>query len=165
MTQFKGIDVEVIPHSAQRYPTCGDWQWETVSEYDPQTGEYKDLGSEKLMVNISDTGNNWSNLLVAIHEIVEAVLCKWANISEKEVDDWDMSHLDSDDPGSLEGCPYYLQHTIATSIEVILCCALFMSWSEHCRRIESLDSETEIPVEPYDGGKLKDARNDLDHTF
>lgn len=149
--KFLGIDAEVIPHSAQRYPTVGDWQWQDIYDdlqdiYDNLFKKNQKVVGQKLQINISDTGNADSNFLIMVHEIIEAYLCRKNGVKESDVDKWDMDHLDSDDPGSIEGCPYLSEHTVATSIEIMLAYSQNIGWLAHNKRIEDLDKE-EVNVE------------------
>lgn len=109
------ILISTIPHSKQRYDTVGDW--------------YFDRSDNTLVIKVSDTKDIRMNFLIAIHEMVEAVLCKWEGVTQKQVDKWDKSHLDSDDPGSIAGCPYWNQHFIATIVESTLCLIIGISWN------------------------------------
>ena len=103
------IYIEIIDSKDQRYPTDGDWQFVEV---------FEDNGrEEKLNIKVSRQENPDEELAIAIHELIEAYLCKKHGISEESVDKWDFSHPDSDDPGSIEGCPYFWEHMIATAIE------------------------------------------------
>ena len=116
------ISVRKIPHDKQRYETVGDWQF------------FKD----NLVIKVSDTGSECSNNLIAVHEIIEALLCKNNGVSEALVDEWDMSHTDSLEPGSIPGCPYYREHMFATMIERALAAELDADWFEHEEAIERL---------------------------
>jgi len=73
------ILAEVIPHSQQRYPTTGDWLLDEDRE-----------GPALLRVLVSKMPDERFCTLVAIHEIIEAVLCYVAKIDEKEVSRFDM---------------------------------------------------------------------------
>jgi hypothetical protein len=116
------IMVSKVLHRRQRYPTVGDWQF---------------FGHD-LNVTVSDTGHSGSEWLVAVHEIIEAILCKYNGVAEESVDKWDISHLDSPDPGSIPGCPYYREHMFATMIERALAAEMQVDWNEHEARLEAL---------------------------
>src|SRR5438876_1169926 len=117
------IEVQEISHEQQRYNTAGDWQFDSRG---------------KLIVKISDTGSRESNILIAIHEIIEAILCKKEGISQEIVDKWDLSHQKSEEPGMLRGCPYFMQHVYADVIERMLARYLEVKWKEHEVRVNSL---------------------------
>ena len=133
---MRSIIIKVIPHKDQRYLTCGDWQ-----------RPYPDA----LTITVSDTGNDRSNMLVAIHELVEAVLCMAQGISPEMVDDWDTHGLGSqlNDPGDHPGAPYHWQHRAADIVERIVCKEFGMSWLLHETLIEDLckDESKTIPDE------------------
>lgn len=117
------MEINLIKHSDQRYNTVGDW-------YTTETDE--------IVINVSDSGNNDTNFLVTVHELIEQYLCERHNISATTVDNWDTSHPDAKDPGSLPGCPYGLAHGIALSIEKYLSSILGMDWKAHEELLDSL---------------------------
>jgi hypothetical protein len=119
------ISIETIPHNCQRYITAGDWQF---------TGD-------ELLINVSETGNEDSNFLVALHEFVEAYLCKKAGVTEEQVDKWDKDHPDSIDPGALPGCPYQREHQFALHVEKEMAWFMGVKWLEHEGRIDKLFEE------------------------
>lgn len=122
------IVIETIPHKSQRYPTLGDWQWRD---------------HETLLITVSDTGNWRMNMLIAIHEMVEVVLCKSVGISQEVVDHFDIHEAkDSDDPGDLIEAPYRDQHCFATAVERMMCAAMGISWSFYegiCEQLQQQD--------------------------
>jgi len=69
------IVIETIDHKEQRYPTCGDWE--------------ESCGA--LAVSVSDVGDWRMEALVGIHELIEAVLCIDAGISQESVDEFDIA--------------------------------------------------------------------------
>lgn len=94
----------MIPHEQQRYDTEGDWQ---------------SFGDD-LLITVSEKPDLRKCVAIAIHEIVEAVLCSQAGITQEQVDAWDMSHLDVKEPGDLPDAPYNRQHCVASIIEDLL---------------------------------------------
>jgi hypothetical protein len=117
------IIIETIPHDQQRYPTVGDWQW-------------KDDG-ETLTIKVSNMGNWRYEALVAVHELVEVLLCKQAGVSEEKVDQFDINFEarrtegDDSEPGDDAQAPYRDQHCIATGIERILAVQLDVPWKAY----------------------------------
>lgn len=109
------ITIETIPQKDQRYDTIGDWQF---------------LGDD-LIIKISSMDHYWSELLVGIHELIEAVLCKAFGISDREVDGFDMSHPELEDPGGNENAPYHMQHVFAEIIERLVCAEMGIEWNEY----------------------------------
>lgn len=109
------ILIETIPHDKQRYPTVGDWE-----STDPPGS-----GDSQLRIRVSETGDWKYNALIAVHELVEALLCKSAGISGEQVDQFDKTFLARSGPGPLEpgddpNAPYHIQHSIATTMENVL---------------------------------------------
>jgi hypothetical protein len=119
------ISVEVIPHADQRYDTVGDWAFEADGT---------------ISINVSQVKNRDYESLIAIHEIIESILCRHAGITAAQVDEWDMSHKDSNDPGSLSGCPYYMQHVHATIFEKHLAGLLNVKWGDYCECVDALST-------------------------
>jgi hypothetical protein len=62
-----------IPHPGQDYPTCGNWR----------------LGPSATSVYVSQLPDRRYEFLVAIHELIEAELCRFRGIGEEEVTAWD----------------------------------------------------------------------------
>lgn len=117
------IQVTTISHTEQRYATTGDW-W------------FDDNGD--LQVRISNVEDTESEALVALHEIVEALLCRHRGISEESVTEFDTTHPELEDPGSSPLAPYHKEHTSATAIELSVCKELDMGWEDHNERLEAL---------------------------
>ena len=122
------LKVEVIDHRDQRYETCGDWQI--------------DLDGT-ICVKVSDTGDRRSNLLVGIHETVEAMLCREHGVLEMDVDsfdiNFDLSHkLDEEEPGEDPKAPYFKEHAIADVVERLLATQIGLPWRKHSDRVDSL---------------------------
>ena len=109
------IDVTFKPYSEMRYPTAGDYF------------EKDDI----LHFEIADTGNELYNELILIHEMVERVMVKARGITDQQIDEFDMAHLDSDDPGDEVDAPYRDEHCIATAVERMICGYLGISWREY----------------------------------
>jgi hypothetical protein len=84
-----------------------------------------------------------SEYLVAIHEFVEAILCRNSFISTEDVDNWDMDHPELDEPGADVGAPYHDQHMTAEFVERVVCQALGLSWLEHCENVRRASDPTE----------------------
>ena len=122
------IQVQIIKHEDQRYPTVGDWVF----------GEDTPAKMHNLLVSVSQTGNQDYNDLVAVHEIIEAILCRANGVSDENVTNWDRDHMDHPDPGSIPGCPYYREHLVAEVIEKIVASELQVDWQEYEETLEKL---------------------------
>lgn len=109
------VRIEVIPHAKQRYNTLGDWLFE----------------GDDLVIRVSASGDWRSDMLVAIHELVEVVLCKADGVTQEVVDAFDMSHPDSEEPGDEPNAPYRDQHCHALAVERMVAAAMKYSWQHH----------------------------------
>jgi hypothetical protein len=111
------IIIDIIPHSEQRYNTVGDW--------------FYDDEDRQLVIRVSETGNEYQNFLLIIHELIEAVLCKQKGITQGQVDNWDLSHQEYTEPGEIRECPYFIPHFIAATIERGLAHELEINWEKY----------------------------------
>ena len=124
------IAIATVPHEAQRYPTVGDWFW--------------DREKRELTILVSDL-NNWKyEFLIAIHEIVEAMLCQAAGVSQLDVDNFDMAFEkrrqkdDVSEPGDDPKAPYYKQHQTASFVERVVALDLNVNWESYEATIQAL---------------------------
>jgi hypothetical protein len=118
------IRVEVIPHKDQRYNTLGDWLFEN--------------GGKTLVIRVSNSGDWRSDILVAVHEIVEAVLCQNDGVTSAQVDDFDMKHPDLAEPGDDPASPYVHQHCAAMAVERLLASLMKYPWDAHENRLKEI---------------------------
>lgn len=109
------IVIEVIPHAEQRYDTLGDWI----------------PAGDDLLIFVSDTGDDRKNMLIALHELIEAELCTQRGISEATVAAFDQAHPELDDPGSDEQAPYRKEHLFAERIERLVCEEMGIEWTDY----------------------------------
>jgi len=123
------VRIEVIPHKDQRYETVGDWFFEPNGD---------------ITIRVSKLANWKREMLVAVHELVEVLLCKSDHVSQKAVDEFDIlyekhrSKGDTSEPGDWPDAPYARQHCIATGIERILAAELKVCWKDYEAEIEAL---------------------------
>lgn len=97
------------PHKDQRYDTVGDWYFD----------EDGDL-IIKVSNDLEGLGNEYEQLLVALHELVEVLLCRKRGISQKVVDDFDFAFKGEGEPGDEVEAPYRKEHRFAMLIEHLL---------------------------------------------
>lgn len=123
------IVLQTIPHSAQRYPTVGDWQ----------------IGSDgSITILVSDLGDEDLNFLVALHELIEVKLCQKRDVTQEKVDVFDMAYEktrpegDNSEPGDHPESPYRDEHCFATGIERLMASALEVCWENYASSVESL---------------------------
>src|SRR5580698_4092782 len=102
---ISSVKIETVSPKAMRYRTVGDWFFATPG---------------CLTIQIADTGNWKYNLLVAVHELIEVILCQIARVTEKQVDRFDLAHQDDEDPGTHPKAPYHAQHLVAMGFEMTL---------------------------------------------
>lgn len=123
------VRIKVIPHRRQRYETVGDW-------YFAKNGD--------LEIRVSSMKNWRFEMLVALHEMVEVLICKHKGISQKSADKFDMAFEEKrkpgneDEPGDDGKAPYRDQHCIATGVERILAAELGVGWKKYDAKIQSL---------------------------
>jgi hypothetical protein len=120
-----------VPHSEQRYDTAGDWRI-MAAEHDPYVA---------VVIHVSDLRDWRMEALVAVHELIEALLCKHRGITQAEVDAFDMAHPDAEEPGDLIDAPYFLEHQAAAGVERRLARELGVDWLEYTKRIDALGKE------------------------
>lgn len=106
------IIIETINHADQAYPTVGNY-W---------------MDEDGVMqIRVSKLNNPFYEGMIAVHELVEWLLCIKAGIPEKEITDFDLKFEaerkegNFDEPGFEINAPYYRQHCFATSVELGMC--------------------------------------------
>jgi hypothetical protein len=123
------IVIESIPHDKQRYPTCGDWFYDADGT---------------LQIKVSDLSDWRMSAAVAVHETVEALICKQDGVTQEAVDVFDKDFEENresgnlDEPGDSTKAPYYKQHGIASGIERIFATELGLDWNTYATEIDSL---------------------------
>jgi hypothetical protein len=123
---MKSITVEFIPHSEQRCSTIGDYFWDKDGN---------------LTIRVSELGNWNHKVLVAIHELVEAVLCEDRGIKEPDIMAFDKAFEakraagNDDEPGDDLAAPYRLEHRFAENIERLVAAELGVDWNEYDRAL------------------------------
>ena len=122
-------NIAVIPHSAQRYNTVGD---------------YYTAHSDLVKVRISELQNADYEFLIMIHELVESYLCAKRGISEAQIDTFDVEHSELDEPGLSEDAPYHKEHMFATSIEQFIAHELGVDWTHYEEALQRISES--VPV-------------------
>lgn len=124
---MKDISCFTIPHKKQRYDTLGDYFQEEP---------------DAITFCVTDCGDWRMEAMIFMHELVEYLLVLKAGIPIKEVDAWDLAHLDSEEPGAEPGCPYRSMHEFAEAFERMIGSALGVGWTEYCKRLEEVSGDT-----------------------
>jgi len=116
------ILIETIPHDQQRYPTVGDW--------------YTDAQGT-LHIKVSQLSDWRREVLIAVHELVEVMLCKHDGVTQEQVDKFDTDYEaarqpgDESEPGDHPSAPYVNQHCFATGVERLLAERLGVKWAPY----------------------------------
>ena len=122
------IRIDSIPHGRQRYPTVGDWFYR----------------GDTLVVRVSKMSDPRYEQLVALHELVEVLLCKKRGITQKSVDAFDKAFEKArkpgnvDEPGDDPKAPYRKEHFFATNVERLMAAELGVDWNKYAVEVESL---------------------------
>lgn len=130
MKSITKIVIEVIDHTAQRYDTAGDW-W-----FDPDG---------TLHVAVSKMSDPRYTVLLAMHELTEAILCRHAGVTTEQVDAWDMGEgADLDEPGDDPRAPYHDQHDASSVVERFLAHQLAVNWNAYGDAFNELPESGEV---------------------
>ena len=90
-----------------------------------------------LQVKICPMSNWRFETLLGIHEAVEAVLCRFNGVTQKQVDEFDKRYdLDHPDETDIEAgddpqAPYEREHCFATAVERMICAELGVHWRQY----------------------------------
>ena len=123
------IIVETIPHQEQRYTTVGDWFYEVDGT---------------LHIKVSELSDKRREVLIAVHELVEVLLCEQAGIGQLAVDEFDKQYEANrapdnfDEPGDDPTAPYVRQHCLATSVERLMAAEMGVNWKEYEEELDKL---------------------------
>ena len=112
------VRLNFLPHQEQRYETEGDWRWESNSL------------EIRVSREVGDDDPRYA-VLVFVHELVEALLCRSMGVSDTEVDAFDMLHQRDGEPGDIPCAPYHRQHMAAQAAERALADALEVNWNRY----------------------------------
>lgn len=119
------ITITTIPHSQQRYDTCGDWQFDEQGN---------------LHIRVSDVGDPKMNFLIARHELDEAILCHFNGVTSKQVDEYDFTHPEagSDNFSANLDAPYHRFHCDALAAEWVMARLLDVNWEDYSHHLEAV---------------------------
>lgn len=116
------IVVETVPHGQQPYNTCGFYG--------------TDNGAMHVTVSMMP---DWKyTALVAIHEIIEATICRSDGVTDDEITAFDVAFTGDGEPGDDPAAPYRRQHLMATAIEKMLAAAMGVDWKTYESAIDAL---------------------------
>lgn len=126
------IHIKTIDNTLQRYPTIGDYYYDSEGI---------------LQIKVSNLGDRRMEMLVIIHELVEEFLTREAGIKEEDISGFDKYYEkrremglveELSEPGFSSESPYRNQHAIATGIELILAGILGVDWKRYEEIVNSL---------------------------
>ena len=126
------IHIKTIDHSQQKYPTCGDYWYDSEGV---------------LQIRVSEMGDKRYHVLVILHELIEEFLTNQLGITEEEITNFDLYYEkrreqglveENSEPGFSSDSPYKNQHSIATGIELILAGILGVDWKKYDETVNSL---------------------------
>ena len=118
ITKEMKITIEVIPHLTQRYNTCGDWKIDSEGNINIKISEMPKTGPK-------------GEMAVALHELTEVMLCILRGITQREVDEFDLTYDGNDEPGDDPEAPYCQEHSVATGIERIFASEAGIVWKNY----------------------------------
>jgi hypothetical protein len=122
------MNVWAIVTKDTRNAQCGDWEFD----------------AKDLVVKSLPLGDWRYELLIQVHELVEAALCKHRGITDEEVTDFDAlfeeeremgMHSKTAEDGDDPRAPYRQEHFTATNIERILAQELEVDWLQYEKAI------------------------------
>ncbi len=123
------IVIDTIPHYLQAYPTVGNYREYPNGEWGVEVSALPDWRYE---------------LLVALHEIIEAALCKQREIAWADIDAFDIAYEfarssgDTSEPGDAPDAPYRREHRFAENIERQIAHELGVDWAIYEQAIGDL---------------------------
>lgn len=132
------INIDVIPHSEQRYETVGDW-W---------VGE-----DGEVQIRASEMSEEAYSALVIIHELNEVLIeavrrtggLRVPQSLVNETDAWDKAYEaarteenEVGEPGADPRCPAYRGHMAASAIEHVVAMILGINYNDYADEIAKL---------------------------
>lgn len=125
------INLKQIPNEEIRIRhdfTGADWWWDNDGN---------------LEVRVAAELIDWKEAMsLAVHEITEALICKYMNISIDDVDKFDSEfkgeHIIDVNAGDDPKAPYKIPHTFATAIERILTGIFGVDWLSYDEKLSNL---------------------------
>jgi len=110
------IEVQIVPHRMQRYPTCGDYFLDDNND---------------IQIRISECPDWRVEAAVLVHELVELILVRRQDIALSDIDAWDKNYVGDDEPGNNPCAPYHKPHVFADLVERMIVRELGMEWQYH----------------------------------
>lgn len=111
--------IQTIPNKNQIYLTYGDYR----------------IQKGILNIYISKFKDPDVEFGIAVHEFIESYLILKKGIKIKDIDKFDIAHLDSEDPGCLKDAPYHDEHMLSMKVEKLICKFLLKDWKTYYNSI------------------------------
>lgn len=137
------IRIEVIPNAEHRRPFTGaDWYFTTEHTLAPAGSGKMSVPIEVLHVKVSNMSDWRREMILAMHEVVEAILCKHNGVTQEQVDDFDKlyqkSHDSDIEAGDAVDAPYRREHCFATAVERMMAAEMDVDWGDYERELDEL---------------------------
>lgn len=122
------IIIKSIPHKRQKYDTVGNYWVDSNGDW---------------QIRISEMPKKYM-LLVAIHELIEKILCDDREILDEVITQYDTALErrrkpgNTDEPGDNIEAPYFKEHQLATAIEKRIALELNINWKNYERCVNGL---------------------------
>jgi hypothetical protein len=95
-------------------------------------GDYFMDEKGSLQVRVSEFANPDDAVYIAVHEVMEAWrYAKKHGADFSAIDEFDLAHQETDEPGRLKCAPYHQEHKLSEQIERLLCNQDNMEWQDH----------------------------------
>lgn len=114
------VRLRILPQHLQRYDTEGDWIWRD------------DTLEIRISREVGEQDPRYA-LLLFVHELVEALLCRANGITTACVDAFDLAYRGWE-PGEDPAAPYHRQHMSAEAAERALAEHLGIDWEDYLGR-------------------------------
>lgn len=142
--------IQTIPHVAQRYETVGDYWLKHPQEIEIRISDMIQTipHEDPLKVSIEQVQlAERYELLITIHEMIEALLCRQASISFEDIDRFDTEFTGEGEPGDSPEAPYHTQHVVAMEVEKFIASLLRVDWDTYEKAVDSLFNKDEQVVQ------------------
>lgn len=123
---LKPIRIEFVPHTECRNQQVGDYG-------EDEKGIWFKIAN--------DLGNDTRSMAVLIHEMWEKFRNDQLGIADADVDAFDETHQDDDDPGLLIDAPYHATHMESDALERMCIIMAGDDWTLYDQAISDLFEE------------------------
>ena len=104
-----------------------------------QLDDYFDRG-DHVEFRITDLGDPDYNMALIVHAVTEYFDMIQDGVTAQDTVDFDLLHMDDDDPGMLPGAPYHKHHCRSDVLERALIAMKGRDWAEYDQRcLEVID--------------------------